>query len=147
MRRLPTGSILVALALLALGELGAAPGAAPATPAARIAYTATGGIAGISDRLVVSARGRAVLTVSRGPRTYRRTLSHTAHQRLLRRIAAARVEHLRARYAPATRVADGIDRSLTFHGRTVTVLQGAAVPQALSQALAALAELASSLSR
>jgi hypothetical protein len=147
MRRSLTGSILVALALLAVGEFSAGPLAAPATPAARITYTASGGIAGISDRLVISARGRAVLTVSRGPRTYRRTLSHAAHQRLLRLVTAARLPQLRARYAPATRVADGIDHALTFRGRTVAVLQGASVPKALSRALAALAELASSLQR
>ena len=147
MRRSLTGSILVALALLALGVFSAGPRAASPTPAARITYTGTGGIAGISDRLVVSPRGRAVLTVSRGPRTYRRTLSHAAHQRLLRLVAGARLAQLRARYAPATPVADGIDHTLTFHGRTVTVLQGATVPKALSRALAALAALASSLSR
>ena len=147
MARSLTGSILVALTLLALGVFSADPRAATTTPAARITYTATGGIAGISDRLVVSARGRAVLTVSRGPRTYRRTLSHAAHQRLLRLVTAARLQRLRARYAPATPVADGIDHALTFRGRTVTVLQGATVPKALSRALAALAELASSLAR
>lgn len=147
MRRLLIGSILVVLALVVLGELGTAASAAPATPAARITYTVSGGIAGIQDRLVVSARGRAVLTASRGPRTYRRTLSHAAHQRLLRLVAAARLERLRARYAPATPIADGIDHALTFHGRTVTVLQGATVPKALSRALGALADLASSLQR
>gem|GEM_PF-6770363 len=57
---------------------------------------------------------------------------------------AARLDRLRARYAPATPVADGIDRSLTFRGRTVTLAQGATAPKALRRALA---ELAAALAR
>lgn len=88
-----------------------------------------------------------MLMVGRGPRTYRWTMSHAAHQRVPALVTAARIERLRARYAPATPVADGIDRTVTHRGRTVTVLQSATVPRALSRALDALARLASSLSR
>ena len=98
-----------------------------------------------ATHLVVSAGGRAVLSTRRA--TTRRTLSHAAHGRLLALVAAARIEHLRARYRPRTPVADGIDEVLTFHGRTVTVAQDAAAPRALRRALDALARLASDLAR
>jgi hypothetical protein len=146
MRRRAIGLGLATLALGALGAgLAAAPRDAPAATAARIAYATTGGIAGIDDRLVVSAGGRAVLSTRRA--TTRRTLSHAAHGRLLRLVAAARIERLRAGYTPRTPVADGIDEVLTFHGRTVTVAQDAAAPRALRRALDALARLASDLAR
>lgn len=147
-RRQPIRVLAAALALLVLGGLGAGALAAPARPGDRIAYAATGGIAGIDDRLVVGASGRAVLTLRGRPdrtRTYRRTLSRAANRRLRRLVTAAGIERLRARYAPATPVADGIDRSLTFHGRTVTVAQGATPPKALARAIGALADLSSTL--
>jgi hypothetical protein len=140
MRRLAIG--LAALALLVLCGDGAA-----ATP--RVTYTTSGGIAGISNQLVVSGGARAVLTA--GPRnarrTFRRTLSGAAHRRLLRIVAAAHVERLRSRYAPRTPVADGIDQALIYRGRTVVVAQDGSPPKPLARALRELAKLASSLQR
>jgi hypothetical protein len=131
------------MALLALAFAGPQAPAATVTP--QITWRGFGGFAAVDNRLVISAGGRAVLTMRSQPRpaghTYRRTLSRARHQRLLRLVRAAHIERLPRRYSPATPVADGISESLTFRGRTVTVEQESNPPKALQRALDALARL------
>lgn len=136
------GSVALALVIVGCSE-----SEAPATPASsastRIEYTQSGGIAGFADRLVVSANGKAVLTTKRA--TFQRSLSSKEHRRLVRAVAGAHLERLRRRYAPTKPVADGLERSLTFRGRTVVVADGASWPRGLSRALDALAVLVASM--
>jgi hypothetical protein len=130
--------VRVAVALLLLLAIGAGPAraAAPLLSAQR-----TGGIAGVQDRLVVRADGRATVTHRDGERGRLAPGRTRAVRVALRR---ARLETLARAYRPKGVVNDGFVYVLRSAGHTVRVEEGAeGVPLRLRRLLSAVGALLS----
>jgi hypothetical protein len=120
------------------GQLGCIPG----RPAALlVAYTRTGGFAGIRDRLRVYRGGQADLVRGAGS-LHELRLSCRRVQALRDALVNARFRSLSPVYAPEPPVADGFIESVSYGGRTVRVLTGADPPQRLRRVLALLRDVA-----
>jgi hypothetical protein len=143
---MPVVGLQVVLAAIALatpaapaGQLGCIPG----RPAALlVAYTRTGGFAGIREELRIFRGGQATLVHARGGRsTFRLTC---ARVRAVRdRLQQARFATLQPAYAPADPVADGFVDTVSYAGRRVSVLTGARPPERLARVLRILRSMAS----
>jgi hypothetical protein len=113
--------------------------AAPAGAATRLVrYDVGGGIAGISERLVVDRDGSARQS---GDRTRRFTVSATQLRRLKRELEAARFGSLKRSYRPDVPVSDGTTQSVRYKGFEVSVSTGADVPDRLARVLRRLSNL------
>jgi hypothetical protein len=113
--------------------------AAPAGAATRLVrYDVGGGIAGISERLVVDRGGSARQS---GDRTRRFTVSATQLRRLKRELEAARFGSLKRSYRPDVPVSDGTTQSVRYKGFEVSVSTGADVPDRLARVLRRLSNL------
>jgi hypothetical protein len=113
--------------------------AAPAGAATRLVrYDVSGGIAGLSERLVVDSDGGARQT---GETTRCFRVSTTQLRKLERELEAARFSSLKRRYAPEVPVADGTTQSVRYKGYEVAVSTGADVPARLDRALRRLINL------
>ena len=114
--------------------------AAPAHAARLVRYDVGGGIAGLSERLVVERDGRAHQTDSRGDE-HRFRLSPRGLRALKRDLKAARFPSLKRSYRPDRLVLDGTTRLVRHRGRTVSVSTGADVPVRLQRLLRRLGRL------
>jgi hypothetical protein len=103
--------------------------------AALVAYTRTGGLAGIRETLTVDRSGRAAATRLRSPRTLSFRLSCTRLKALRTTLELARFPTLESVYMPEIELADGFVETVRYRGRTVRVLTGARVPERLARAL------------
>jgi hypothetical protein len=105
-----------------------------------VRYDITGGLVGISERLVVDTDGSAFQTGRRGG-DQRFTVSATQLRALKRELKAARFRSLKRRYEPDFRVFDGTTQTVRHNGRSVSVYTGADVPARLSRVLRRLSRL------
>jgi hypothetical protein len=113
--------------------------AAPAGAATRLVrYDVGGGIAGVSERLVVDRDGSARQS---GDSTRRFTVSATQLRRLKHELEAARFGSLKRTYRPEVPVSDGITQSVRYKGFEVSVSTGADVPDRLARVLRRLSNL------
>jgi hypothetical protein len=99
-----------------------------------VRYDITGGIAGISERLVVDTDGSAFQTGRRGG-DQRFTVSAKQLRALKRELKAAHFRSLKRRYEPDLRVFDGTTQTVRHNGRSVSVFTGADVPARLARVL------------
>lgn len=132
-------ALLLLLALLLPAAASRAQAAAPTL----VSSTASGGIAGLSTRVVVRTDGRATRKQRRSG-TDRFRLDRAELALLRKAIARADLPHLRTSYGPPRDVviSDGITQSVRAGGRTVTVSTGATgVPAGLRALLGRLAGL------
>ena len=136
--------VLVALTLVApptatASELGCLPGRPGAL---LVAYSRTGGFAGIRERVRVYRGGRAEIVRGSGElREFR--LSCRRVRAVRDALVAARFASLGTIYAPDTPVADGFLETVTYGGRSVRVLTGAEPPRRLARVLALLRDVVS----
>jgi hypothetical protein len=113
--------------------------AAPARAATRLVrYDVGGGIAGVSERLVVDRDGSARQS---GDTTRRFTVSAAQLRRLKHELEAARFGSLKRTYRPKVPVSDGITQSVRYKGFEVSVSTGADVPDRLARVLRRLSNL------
>jgi len=113
--------------------------AAPAGAATRLVrYDVGGGIAGVSERLVVDRDGSARQS---GDTTRRFTVSAAQLRRLKHELEAARFGSLKRTYRPKVPVSDGITQSVRYKGFEVSVSTGADVPDRLAHVLRRLSNL------
>jgi hypothetical protein len=113
--------------------------AAPAGAATRLVrYDVGGGIAGVSERLVVDRDGSARQS---GDTTRRFTVSVAQLRRLKHELEAARFGSLKRTYRPKVPVSDGITQSVRYKGFEVSVSTGADVPDRLARVLRRLSNL------
>jgi hypothetical protein len=99
-----------------------------------VRYDITGGIAGISERIVIDTDGSAVQTGRRNA-DERFTVSAKQLRALKRELKAARFRSLKRRYEPDFRVFDGTTQTVRHNGRSVSVFTGANVPARLARVL------------
>jgi hypothetical protein len=112
---------------------------APAGAATRLVrYDVSGGIAGVSKRLVVDRDGN---TRQSGDTTRRFKVSEAQLRRLKRELEAARFGSLEQSYEPETPVYDGTTQSVRYKGFEVDVSSGADVPDRLARVLRRLGKL------
>ena len=130
--------------VLAVGCATAASSRSSTPLPSKIVFTQVGGIAGIADRLTVDSDGHAVLSRRTGIKTttWKRTLSAVTLARILRLVDQAYAHQLRPNYTFSGTVADGIDMTVTYRGKTVKIEMLATPPSELSKALEALSKLA-----
>ena len=119
-------------------ELGCLPGR-PGT--LLVAYTRTGGFAGIRDRLRVYRGGQAELVRGAGELTELR-LTCRRVRAIRDALVNARFATLEPVYAPGNPVADGFVEQVSYGGRTVRVLTGGRPPPRLVRVLELLRDLA-----
>jgi hypothetical protein len=113
--------------------------AAPAGAATRLVrYDVGGGIAGVSEQLVVDRDGSARQS---GDTTRRFTVSAAQLRRLKHELEAARFGSLKRTYRPKVPVSDGITQSVRYKGFEVSVSTGADVPDRLARVLRRLSNL------
>ena len=113
--------------------------AAPAGAATRLVrYDVSGGIAGISERLVVDRDGNARQS---GDTTRRFKVSSAQLRKLKRELEAARFGSLKRSYEPDEQVFDGTTQSVRYKGFEVSVYTGADVPDRLGRVLRRLGNL------
>jgi hypothetical protein len=113
--------------------------AAPAGAATRLVrYDVGGGIAGVSERLVVDRDGSARQS---GDTTRRFTVSAAQLRRLKHELEAARFGSLKRSYRPEVPVSDGTTQSVRYKGFEVSVSTGADVPDRLARVLRRLSNL------
>ena len=107
-----------------------APFAATATAEAKrlVRYDVGGGIAGVSERLIVADDGNARQSSNRRGGDDRFTLSAKQLRGLRRDLKSARFSTLKRSYRPKHVVNDGIGQAVTYKGRTVSVTTGAKYP-------------------
>ena len=117
--------------------------AATATAEAKqlVRYSVGGGIAGISERLIVGRDGTASQTGNRRGSDRRFKLSAKQLRGLRRDLKNARFSTLKRRYRPKHVVNDGIAQSVTYKGRSVSVSTGATYPARLGRLLERLARI------
>ena len=117
--------------------------AATATAEAKqlVRYSVGGGIAGISERLIVARDGSASQTGNRRGSDHRFKLSAKQLRGLRRDLKHARFSTLKRRYRPKDVVNDGIAQSVTYKGRSVSVSTGAKYPARLQRLLQRLGRL------
>ena len=117
--------------------------AATATAEAKqlVRYSVGGGIAGISERLIVARDGTASQSGNRRGSDHRFKLSAKQLRGLRRDLKDARFSTLKRRYRPEHVVNDGIARSVTYKGRSVSVSTGATYPARLGRVLERLARI------
>jgi hypothetical protein len=128
---LAAGAALVAGAGFGVLPAGAA-SPAPSTSASRlITFTRSGGLAGQTQRLIVSRARR--ITVTPHGKAY--TLTRTQYQRLVNDLDRADLESLPRVMKPDHVVADGYVFTIAARGRTVRTETGAAVPARLQPLL------------
>jgi hypothetical protein len=99
-----------------------------------VRYDITGGIAGISERLVIDTDGTAVQTGRRSA-DQRFTVPAKQLRALKRELKAARFRSLKRRYEPAFRDFDGTTQTVRYNGRSVSVYSAADVPARLARVL------------
>jgi hypothetical protein len=113
--------------------------AAPAGAATRLVrYDVGGGIAGVSERLVVDRDGSARQS---GDSTRRFTVSAAQLRRLEHELEAARFGSLKRSYRPNVPVSDGTTQSVRYKGFEVSVSTGANIPDRLARVLRRLSNL------
>jgi hypothetical protein len=113
--------------------------AAPAGAATRLVrYDVGGGIAGVSERLVVDRDGSARQS---GDTTRRFRVSAAQLRRLKHELEAARFGSLKRSYRPDVPVSDGTTQSVRYKGFEVSVSTGADVPDRLARVLRRLSNL------
>ncbi len=117
--------------------------AATATAEARrlVRYDVGGGLAGVSERLIVARDGTARQSGNRTGDDHRFRLSPRQLRGLRRDLENARFSTLRRSYRPAGVVYDGITQTVTYRGRSVSVSTGATFPARLHRLLARLGRL------
>src|SRR4051794_35540066 len=104
--------------------------AAPAGAATRlVGYDVSGGIAGLSERLVVDSDGSAQQP---GDTTRRFPVATTQLHKLKRELEAARFGSLKRRYAPEVPVADGTTQSVRTRASRSPSPPGPTSPRAWS---------------
>jgi hypothetical protein len=117
--------------------------AAPAEATQLVRYDTSGGLAGRSMRLVVSAGGTAVQTDRDSTDDSKRfKISISQLHALKRELKAAQFSTLKRRYEPKHTVFDGISQGVTYKGKTVVVSTGGDPPERLRKVLNRLARLA-----
>jgi hypothetical protein len=107
-----------------------------------VAYTRTGGLAGIRDGVTVYRGGRALVRQRSGAGTSIR-LPCTRLRAIRNLLERARFSTLQPVYAPGNPVSDGFTETVTYRGRTVRVLTGATPPARFVRALNSLRRLVS----
>ena len=127
-------AVLTALTLASpaapTGQLGCLPG----RPAALlVAYSRTGGFAGIREELRIYRGGQATVVRRGGQLSFRLTCARVRAVRDA--LVGARFSTLAPVYAPANPVADGFVDTVSYAGRRVRVLTGADPPERLARAL------------
>jgi hypothetical protein len=130
-----TTAMTAVLGVAAPTAAGAELGCLPGRPAALlVAYTRTGGLAGIRDELRIYRGGQATLARARGRSSTLRLICARvrAVSDALRR---ARFGTLAPVYAPADPFADGFTETVAYAGRRPTVLPGARPPERLARVL------------
>lgn len=117
--------------------------AATATAEAKrlVRYDAGGGIAGISERLVVARDGTARQSSTRRGDDDRFTLTAKQLRGLRCDLKNARFSTLKRSYRPKYVVNDGIAQAVTYNGRTVSASTGAKYPARLERLLERLGRL------
>jgi hypothetical protein len=117
--------------------------AATATAEAKrlVRYDVGGGIAGISERLIIARDGTARQSGNRSGDDHRFTLTAKQLRGLRRDLKHAEFSTLKAVYRPRYVVNDGIGQSVTYKGRSVTVSTGATYPARLQRLLRRLGRL------
>jgi hypothetical protein len=106
-----------------------------------VRYDVGGGIAGISERLVVASDGTARQSGNRRSSDHRFMLSAKQLRGLRRDLKDARFSTLKRSYRPKYVVNDGIGQSVAYKGRSVSVSTGATYPTRLERLLARLGRL------
>ena len=105
-----------------------------------VRYDITGGLAPVSERLVVNRDGSARQTGTRGaPRSF--TVPPRQLRALKRELKAARFRTLKRRYQPDLPVFDGATQTVTYNGRSVSVYSGADGPARLTRVIRRLSRL------
>ena len=117
--------------------------AATATAEAKrlVRYDVGGGIAGISERLIVARDGTARQSGRRSGDVHRFMLSAKQLRGLRRDLKNARFSTLKRSYRPKYVVNDGIGQAVTYKGPTVSVSTGAKYPARLERLLERLGRL------
>jgi hypothetical protein len=117
--------------------------AATATADAKrlVRYDVGGGLAGISERLLIARDGTARQSGNRSGDDHRFILSAKQLRGLRRDLKNARFSTLKRSYRPRYVVNDGIGQSVTYKGRSVSVSTGAKYPARLHRLLARLGRL------
>ena len=132
LRRAPA-SLLVAIGviLIALSQILASRGAR-STEGVLLEYQRTGGIAGLDDRLVVQADGKAKLTRRDEGSEFELTSSQISTLR--QQLEESEFRSLKRIYKPETQGRDLFEYELTYRGHTVRASDGA-IPEALRPVL------------
>jgi hypothetical protein len=135
--------VLAAIALATPASPAEQLGCLPGRPAALlVAYTRTGGFAGIREQLRIFRGGQATFIHARGGQTtFRLTCARVRTVRDALR--NARFGTLAPVYAPDDPVADGFVDTVSYAGRRVSVLTGARPPERLARVLRILRSMAS----
>ena len=117
--------------------------AATATAEAKrlVRYDVGGGLAGVSERLLIARDGTARQSGSRSGGDHRFMLSAKQLRGLRRDLKNARFSTLERVYRPDYVVNDGIGQSVTYKGRSVSVSTGATYPARLHRLLRRLGRL------
>jgi hypothetical protein len=117
--------------------------AATATADAKqlVRYNVGGGLAGLSDQLIVARDGTARQSGNRRGDDHRFMLSGKQMRGLRRDLKRARFSRLKRSYQPKYMVNDGISQSVTYKGRSVSVSTGAEYPARLGRLLRRLGRL------
>ena len=106
-----------------------------------VRYDVGGGIAGISERLIVARDGTARQSSNRRGGDDHFKLSAKQTRGLRRDLENARFKTLKRSYRPRYVVNDGIAQAVTYKGRTVSVSTGAKYPARLERLLGRLGRL------
>jgi hypothetical protein len=117
--------------------------AATATAEAKqlVRYNVGGGLAGLSDQLIVARDATARQSGNRRGDAHRFMLSAKQMRALRRDLKRARFSTLKRSYHPKYVVNDGIAQSVTYKGRSVSVSTGAEYPARLGRLLRRLGQL------
>jgi hypothetical protein len=117
--------------------------AATATAEAKqlVRYSVGGGLAGVRGQLTVARDGTARESGNRSGDDHRFTLSAKQLRGLRRDLKNARFKTLKRSYQPKYVVNDGVGRSVTYKGRSVSVYTGATYPDRLDRLLRRLGRL------
>jgi hypothetical protein len=133
-------TIVIMRATITVALAAALLAAAPAQAKELVRYQVSGGIAGLSEQLVVRTGGSARQT-SRREATRRFRLSAAQMRALRRDLRDAKFPSLSRHYGPSYPVADGIAQTVRYRGRSVTVETGGDPPEPLRKVLRRLSRI------
>jgi hypothetical protein len=109
-------------------------------PSLLVSYHRTGGFVGVDDRLSIASDGRVTRTDRSGvPEEF--DLSAAALSELQDALEAADFPSLKSVYKPPFPISDGFVFTVTSHGKTVVVYEGAIIPAGLQQVIARLSQI------